>query len=117
MLQAESAGVARAILDLAKGGDVRAAALVVKLLGNTLTSAEERDDGDSDAALSDLERELTSLPPEIASEIVGLLAEAESEAASRGGSRVAAAGRGERRRMRLPWQAEDHPSDEREGSV
>jgi len=117
MLRAESAGVARVILDLAKGGDVRAAALVVKLLGNTLTSAEGRDDGDSDAALSDLERELSSLPPEIASEIVGLLAEAESGAASRSGSRVAAAGRGERGCVRLPWQAEDHPSDEGEDSV
>jgi len=117
MLRAESPAVARVILDLAKGGDVRAAALVVKLLGNTLTSAEERDDGDSDAALSDLERELSSLPPEIASEIVGLLAQAESEAASRGHGRRAAASGGKRRSVRLPWQAEDHPPDEGEDSV
>ncbi len=117
MLRAESPAVARVILDLAKGGDVRAAALVVKLLGNTLIAAEGRDDGDSDAALSDLERELSSLPPEIASEIVGLLAQAESETAGRADDRSAAAGGAKRRSVRLPWQAKDHPPDQGPDSV
>lgn len=117
MLRAEGPAVARVILDLAKGGDVRAAALVVRLLGNTLTSAEERDDGDSESALDDLEHELNSLPPEIVSEIVGLLAQADSAAASRGSGAGAAARGGERRSLRLPWQEADSPSDEGADSV
>jgi len=117
MLRVEGPAVARVMLDLAKGGDVRAAALVVRLLGNTLTSAEERDDGDSDGALDDLERELSSLPPDLASEIVGLLAQAESAAASRRAAPVAGARGGKRRSVRLPWQAPDRPSDEGADSV
>ena len=117
MLRAEGPAVARVMLDLAKGGDVRAAALVVRLLGNTLMSAEERDDGDSEGVLDDLEHELNSLPSEIASEIVGLLAQAESAAASRGGGAGAAAGGGERGSVRLPWQETDSPSDEGADSV
>ena len=117
MLRAEGPAVARVILGLAKGGDVRAAALVVRLLGNTLTSAEERDDGDSDGALDDLERELNSLPPDIASEIVGLLAQAESAAASTRAGPVAGARSGNRRSVRLPWQETDSPSDEGADSV
>jgi transposase-like protein len=112
MLRVEGPAVARVMLDLAKGGDVRAAALVVKLLGNTLTTSEEGDDGDNDSALCDIERELASLPPVIASEIVGLLAEAEAEAANESGGKSAASGRRGRRPQRLPWQAEGHPSDE-----
>jgi transposase-like protein len=117
MLRAEGPAVARVMLDLAKGGDVRAAALVVRLLGNMLTSAEERDDGDSDGALDDLERELSSLPPDIASEIVGLLAQAGSEAASKRAAPVAGARGGKRRSVCLPWQAPDRPSDEGADSV
>ena len=111
ILRVEGPAVARVILDLAKGGDVRAAALVVKLLGNTLTT-EESDDGESDALLSDIERDLRALPPAIASEIVGLLAQAESEAASDAGGKDAPSGRRARRPHRLPWQEEEHPSDE-----
>ncbi|MCJ7821825.1 MAG: helix-turn-helix domain-containing protein [Armatimonadetes bacterium] len=117
MLRAEGPAVARVMLDLAKGGDVRAAALVVRLLGTTLTSAEEQDDGDSEGAFDDLEHELNSLPPEIVSEIVGLLAQAESAAASRGGGTGAAAHGRERGSVRLPWQETDSPSDEGAGSV
>ncbi len=117
MLRAEGPAVARVILDLAKGGDVRAAALVVRLLGNMLTSPEERDDGHSDGALDDFERELSSLPPDIASEIVGLLAQAESDAASKRAAPVAGARSGEHRSVRLPWQAPDSPSDEGADSV
>ena len=117
MLRAEGPAVARVILDLAKGGDVRAAALVVKLLGNTLGAPEELDDADSQAALGEIERELNALPSAIASEIVGLLAQAESEAAGRDSGRRAAPGGRERRHLRLPWQTENRPSDEGEDSV
>ena len=117
MLRAEGPAVARVMLDLAKGGDVRAAALVVRLLGNTLTSVEERDDSDSEGALDDLEHELNSLPSEIASEIVGLLAQAQSAAASTDGGAGAAARGGERGSVRLPWHETDSPSDEGTDSV
>ena len=112
MLRAEGCAVARVLLDLAKGGDVRAAALIVRLLGNTLTSEEESDDADPDAALSDIERELRALPSTIASEIVGLLAQAQSApAAGAGGPHAEPSGR-QREPSRLPWQEEDHPSHE-----
>ncbi len=117
MLRAEGPAVVREMLDLAKGGDVRAAALVVRLLGNTSGAPEELDDADSDAALSEIERELNALPSAIASEIVGLLAQADSEAAGRDSGRRAAPGGGERRHLRLPWQTENRPSDEGEDSV
>ena len=118
MLHAEGPAGVRVVLDLAKGGDVRAAALVVnKLLGNTLGAPEELDDADSEAALSEIERELNALPSAIASEIVGLLAQAESEAAGRDSGRRAAPGGRERRHLRLPWQTENRPSDEGEDSV
>ncbi len=112
MVRAEGPAVARVILDLAKDGDIRAAALVVRLLGNTLATAEERDDSYPEADAEELERELGSLPPAIASEIVGLLAEAESEAAATGGGRGAGEGRAEREPVRLPWQTEGCASDE-----
>jgi len=111
MLRAEGPAVARVLLDLAKGGDVRAAALVVKLLGNTLTE-EESDDADTEADLSELERELRALPSAIASEIVGLLAQADSHAAHRPRGQGAPLRGGARRTSRLPWQEEDYPPDE-----
>ena len=117
MLSAECPAVARVMLDLAKGGDVRAAALVVKWQGNTLGAPEELDDADSEAALSEIERELNALPSAIASEIVGLLAQADSEAAGRDSGRRAGPGGRERRHLRLPWQTENRPSDEGEDSV
>ena len=58
MLSAEYPAVARVLLDLAKEGDVRAAALVVKLLGNTLSSSEGSDDRDSGTTVSELDRKL-----------------------------------------------------------
>ena len=115
MLRSEFPAVARKLLEEAKGGDVRAAALVVKLLGN-ISLSEETDDGDADAA-RDLERELRSIPPPIASEIVGLLAEAQSAAAGASGSaRQGTSGRG-RRSGRLPWQTQDSPPDEGEDQI
>jgi hypothetical protein len=116
-MRAEGLAVFRVMLDLAKEGDMRAAALVVKLLGNTLTPTEESDDGDSDAALSDIERELSGLPSAIASEIVGLLAQADSAAEGGSGGKSAASGRRGCRPQRLPWQAEGNPSDEGADSV
>jgi len=117
MLRAEGPAVARVLVDLAKDGDVRAAALIVKLLGNNLTFPEEVDEYRSDAALADLERELQSLPPTIASEIVGLLARAESETAELGGGEGPAAGGGGQRSVRLPWEKDDCPSHEGSDSV
>ena len=111
MLRAEGPAVARVLLDLAKQGDVRAAGLVVRLLGDSLTS-EVTDDSDAEADLSDFDQELRSLPPDIAAEIVGLLAEAGRAAAVGPGSAGAAASGGRGRSRRLPWQAEDSASDE-----
>jgi transposase len=78
MLRAEAPDVYRVLLDAAKGGDIRAATLVVKLLGNS--HGEATDDGDADAARDELERGLQSLPSDIASEVAGLLAEAHRRA-------------------------------------
>jgi hypothetical protein len=115
MLRAEAPDVYRVLLDAAKGGDIRAAGLIVKMLGNSLT--EGFDDGDDDAGLDELERGLQSLPSDIAAEMAGLLAEAHTRSArpparsdqEPGGPGLPAG--------RLPWQAEDHPSDEGSDSV
>jgi hypothetical protein len=80
MLRREAPAVARMLLDQAKGGDVRAAGLVMKLLGTSLNS-EASEDGESGATSSELERELDSLPPSVAYEIVGLLAQVGSATA------------------------------------
>ena len=117
MLRAEGPAVVRAVLDQAKDGDLRAAALVLKSLGNDLILPEEVDEYRSDAALTDLERELQSLPPTVASEIVGLLARAESEAADLDGREGPAAGGGGQRSLRLPWEKDDRPSHEGGDSV
>jgi transposase-like protein len=111
MLRAEAPAVARVLLDLAKEGDVRAAGLVVRLLGNTLGRSEVSDDTDESAAAAELERELRSLPPAVVSEIVGLLAQADP--ASADGSRGSGApkGGGDRGPGGLPWQEEDPPPD------
>jgi transposase-like protein len=75
MLRREAPAVARVLLDLAKDGDVRAATLVVRLLGNIL-AAEAKEGGDDGATAAEITRELEHLPPAIAYEIVGLLAQA-----------------------------------------
>lgn len=113
MLRADAPAVARVILDMAKGGDVRAAALVVRLLGTTLNSSEDDDDADGTAA-ADLERELTSLPPDIAAEIVGLLAQADSARQARRSPPGAKPPRPPSRSSDLPWQEEDRPPDQGE---
>ena len=117
LLRAEGPAVARVLLDLAKEGDVRALALVMKLVGNELTCDEEADEQSADTAVADLERQLEGISPAIASEIVGLLAQAESEAAERAGGNRAAVGGGEGRRMRLPWRADDRAPDEGQESL
>jgi len=112
MLRSEGPQVARVLLDMAKGGDVRAAALVMKLAGNSLEELEGRDAGKAATAAVELERELRSLPAAIAAEIVGLLAQAGSSGQGERGRDGAAAGGGGQQRHRLPWQTEDRPSDE-----
>lgn len=112
LLRAEGLAVARVLLDLAKGGDVRAAALVMKLVGNEFTSDEGADEESADTAAADLERQLQGLSPAVASELVGLLGQAESEAAEGDGGGGAEVGRGEGRRLRLPWRADDSAPDE-----
>jgi len=112
LLRAKFPAILRVLLKMAKDGDVRAATLVVKLVGNTL-SGSESDEFDGDALLSDLERDLESLPAAIASEIVGLLAQAAVRSPQGGaGPSAPAGGRGEQHSGRLPWQADDSPSDE-----
>ncbi len=111
MLQAELPEIARVLLEMAKGGDVRAATLVMKLTGTDANSIEKEREQDAEAGLRELERGLRSLPPEIAATMVELLAEAEAEAERRtGGTRpeMDGAGRGP---VRLPWQKEDRTPD------
>ena len=121
MLRAEAPDVYRVLLDAAKQGDIRAATLVVKLLGNSL--AEGTDDGDTNAAYDELERGLRSLPSDIASEVAGLLAEAHqrglrqiarqgADAAGAGLPAGAAPSAGE-----APIAPDDHPPDEGADSV
>jgi transposase len=109
MIRREGPAVARVLLDMAKGGDVRAASLVFKLLGEGAGGAEE---GDGEADQRGLERELRSLPPAIASEIVGLLEKAEAESEKRGKRKGAPVGGEGRSAGRLPWGAESEPSDQ-----
>ena len=117
LLRAEGMEVARVLLGLAKEGDVRALALVMKLVGNELTADEEADEESADTAVADLERQLQGISPAIASEIVGLLAQAESEAAEGDGGNRAEVGGGEGRRLRLPWRADDRAPDEGSDSL
>ena len=111
MLRAEAPAVFRVLLDLAKEGDVRAAGLVVKLLGNTLGRSEVSDDTDGSAAAAELERELSSLPPAVVSEIVGLLAQADPVSADAHRGSGAPTGGGDRGSGGLPWQEEDSSPD------
>ena len=111
MLRAEAPAVARVLLDLAKEGDVRAAGLVVKLLGDTLGRSEASDDTDESAAAAELERELRSLPPAVVSEIVGLLAQADPASADARRGSGAPTGGGDRGSGGLPWQEEDSSPD------
>jgi len=111
MLRTEAPAVARVLLDLAKEGDVRAAGLVVRLLGNTLGRSEASDDTDESAAAAEIERELRSLPPAVVSEIVGLLAQADPASADASRGSGAPTGGGDRGPGGLPWQEEDSPPD------
>lgn len=116
MLRREGPAVARVLLDQAKEGDVRAAALVVRLLGNTLTT-EARDEGERGGAERDLAAALEGLPPSIAYEIVGLLAQAGSapagdDTAADAEAKESAVGAG-----RLPWEEDDSPPDQGGGEV
>jgi transposase-like protein len=112
MLRREAPAVARVILDQAKGGDVRAAALVMKLVGPSVAASEGTDDADAEARAIGLARELDSLPPSVAYEVVELLDSAGQGPA--GGD----AGPGETARDRslgsvhLPWTQDDPASDE-----
>ena len=121
MLRGEAPDVYRVLLDAAKGGDIRAATLVVRLLGNSL--GEATNDGDADAACDELERGLQSLPSDIASEMAGLLAEAHKRRAGRTASEGAGeAGGGVPAAEAspaggLPVEAEDRSPDEGADSV
>lgn len=112
MLRAEAPAVMRMVLDQAKGGDLRAAGIVVKELANRLGSVEGSDVGKSAAALDEFEKQVGELPPAVAAEIVGLLEQAQRTAAGDGAEPDPPAARGERGHLRLPWQPEDRPPDE-----
>jgi hypothetical protein len=109
MIRREGPAVARVLLDMAKNGDVRAIGLVLKLRDDTAVGAEE---GDREADQRELERKLQSLPPAIASEIVGLLEKAEAEPEKRAKGKGAPVGGPGRGAGRLPWAAEHQPSDQ-----
>jgi transposase-like protein len=112
MLRREAPAVARVLLDKAKDGDVRAAALVMKLVGPSVAAPEGTDDPDAEARASGLARELDSLPPSVAYEIVGLLEEAGPEPAGPD----PCVGQTESDRavgsVHLPWSQDDPASDE-----
>ncbi len=112
MLRREALVVARVLLEQAKGGDVRAAALVVRLLGNTLNISEASDDGGREAASRELARELDSLPPSVAYEIVGLLVQVGSLPAGGDGVAGETSGKGEVGSVHLPWAEEDPSPDQ-----
>jgi transposase-like protein len=110
MLRREAPAVARVLLDQAKEGDVRAATLVVRLLGNTL-AAEAREGGADGTAAADITRELEHLPPAVAYEIVGLLAQVGraptgSDPAADTPPDAAAVGP-----LRVPWEEGDPSPD------
>jgi len=112
MLRREAPAVARVILDQAKGGDVRAGALVMKLVGPSLAAPEGTDDPDAEARASGLARELDSLPPSVAYEIVGLLEDVGSGPAGpdpRVGQTESDRAVGS---VHLPWSPDDPASDE-----
>jgi transposase-like protein len=112
MLRRGAPAVARVLLKQAKGGDVRAAALVMKLVGPSLAAPEGTDDADAEARASGLARELDGLPPSVACEVLDLLDSVGPGPA--GGAPVA--GETARRRplgsMHLPWSPDDPASDE-----
>ena len=114
MLKEEAPEVARTLVEIAKGGDVRAATLVMKLVGDDLGGGENGEEGNGEADLRELERCLETLPSEIAGQIVALLAEADAGAEKQGGAQVEGAARG---RRRLPWRANGGASDEGKGAV
>ena len=112
LLRREAPAVARVILDQAKNGDARAAALVMKLLGDELDLSEADDARRRGAVSEELARELDGLPASTAYEIMGLLEGADSAAAggdARPGKRTA---EGKVGPGRLPWQKNDPPPDE-----
>jgi len=117
MFRAEAPEIARVLLEMAKGGDVRAATLVMKILGDEMSSAEDRNERDPEAYQRELARELQSLPPTIGAEIVALLAKAEAEAQAGPGGDGDAVDRAGRRPVRLPWQANSDASDEGRDTV
>jgi transposase-like protein len=110
MLRREAPAVARVLLDQAKEGDVRAATLIVRLLGNTL-AAEAREESHDETAAADITKELEQLPPAIAYEIVGLLAQAGCPPA--GGDSTADPPPDEAAvgPLRVPWEEGAAPSD------
>jgi hypothetical protein len=91
--------------------DTRACDTVLKLLRDP-DFAEGHDDGDGDAIEDRLERELSKLPPDIAAEIVGLLAQAKPAGAGVGGVPGDAAGRKAVGTLQLPWAEDDFASDQ-----
>ena len=121
LLRAEASEVVRVLLNMAKGqegkGDVRAAALIMKLLEKTTEGGEPIDDSQSEQALAELEARLKALPPALAEELVGALAEvgAEAEAeAARANPRKGRATAGAGGLRGLP---ERDPSDPGESSI
>jgi len=119
MLRREAPAVARVILDQAKGGDVRAASLVMKLIGPTITPVEGTDDADSDAdaRASGLARELDNIPPAVALEVMDLLDSAGPGAAAGDAKAGARASRRPLGSGHLPWTPDDPASDEGDDEV
>ncbi len=113
MILAELPDLTRVLLDQAKGGEIRAASLLVKLLGNALDDDEQGDNSDelTEAAIAEFERDLSTVSPLLASDVVGLIIRANERAAAGLAAVPDRARRSHLGSLRLPEIPEADPSD------
>lgn len=118
MILAELPDLTRVLLDQAKDGELRALNLLVKLLGSALEDDEQGDDSDdlTNAAIAEFERDLHTVSPLLASEVVALIIRANARAAAQGAPAVdrARPARPEPHRVSDPPQGDSsHPGPDR----
>jgi len=113
MILAELPDLTRVLLDQAKGGDLRAAALIVKLLGHTLDDDAPGDNTDelTEAAIAEFERDLDTVSPLLASQVVALIIRANQRAAAGLAGSPDRARRSPCGSLRVPELLETDPSD------
>jgi hypothetical protein len=84
MILSELPDLTRGLLDQAKGGDVRAVLYLLKLLGHALDDDAQGDNSDelTTAAIAEFERDLGTVSPLLASQVVDLIIRANARAAA-----------------------------------